>query len=98
MESLALVVITIMGILLAISTIAISVVLYNFLLLLSELNKRQVCIISDILGSINLETPHLDTISPTVPIPNVDDVIEDEGETYFNPHEFDIDQYEGNNS
>ena len=91
-----LIVIIIMGVLLGICIICISVVLYNFLLLLSELNKRQVCIISDILGSIDLETPHTDLVTGTG---NQDKSVEDilneakDEEAYFNPHEFDVDQY-----
>ena len=94
--STELIVIIIMGVLLGIAIIAITVVLYNFLLLLSELNKRQVYIISDILASINLETPHLDTVNPpVVQGPNVEDILNEAtgDDNYFNPHEFDVDQY-----
>jgi len=99
MEPFALTVIVIMGVLLAICIVCISVVLYNFLLLLSELNKRQVCIISDILGSIDLETPHTDVATNTTSGgDSVEDILNeaDNEDKYFNPHEFDVDQYKEN--
>ena len=94
-----LIVIIIMGILLGIAIVALSVVLYNFLLLLSEINKKQVATTSDILGAINLETPHLDILGgATTANPSVDDIISDEEDkSYFNPHEFDVDQYKEEN-
>lgn len=74
-----------------ICVITISVVLHNFMLLLSELNKRQVYIISDILQSIDLSTPHLDTLNPDENI-NIEDILEDakNGDNYFNPHEYEV--------
>jgi hypothetical protein len=77
---------------------ALAVVLYNFMLLLSELNKRQVYIISDILQSIDLSTPHLDTLSPAEANINVEEILGDampEG-NYFNPHEYDVDEHKDN--
>lgn len=81
-----------------ICVITIAVVLYNFMLLLSELNKRQVYIISDILQSIDLSTPHLDTLSPAEANINVEEILGDaepEG-NYFNPHEYDVDEHKDN--
>lgn len=81
-----------------ICVITIAVVLYNFMLLLSELNKRQVYIISDILQSIDLSTPHLDSLEPAQAGINVEDILGDtepEG-NYFNPHEFDVDEHKDN--
>lgn len=78
-----------------ICVITIAIVLHNFMLLLSELNKRQVYIISDILQSIDLSTPHLDTLSPAEANINVEEILEDaipEG-NYFNPHEYDVDEH-----
>lgn len=81
-----------------ICVITIAIVLYNFMLLLSELNKRQVYIISDILQSIDLSTPHLDTLSPAETNINVEDILEDEipEGNYFNPHEYDVDEHRDN--
>ena len=95
-----LIVIIIMGVLLGICIVSISIVLYNFLLLLSELNKRQVCIISDILGSIDLETPHTNMVTGTNPGTSVEDILNEaeSDENYFNPHEFDVDQYKEENA
>ena len=83
----------ILAIVIVICVVGIVIVLYNFMLLLSELNKRLIYIITDILGTIDLETPHLDTLNPVTK--NVEDKIlegADEG-SYFNPHEFDVDAY-----
>lgn len=96
-----LIVIIIMGVLLGIAITCISIVLYNFLLLFSEVNKRQVCIISDVLGSINLETPQTDMVTNTGNQgTSVEDILnEANGEdTYFNPHEFDVDQFKEENA
>lgn len=77
--------------------IALSVTLYNFMLLLSEINKRQVYVINDILQSIDLSTPHLDQLEPVRNI--VEDIIEESktDDNYFNPHAYDIDDYKENN-
>ena len=85
-------------IVIVIFVITISVVLYNFMLLLSELNKRQIYIISDILQSIDLSTPHLDTLSPVESNINVEDILEDAmpEDNYFNPHEYNIEEHRDN--
>ena len=75
-------------IVIVICVITIAVTLHNFMLLLSELNKRQIYIITDILQSIDLSTPHLDTLNPDENI-NVEDIINEVPEVnYFNPHEY----------
>ena len=56
------IVIITLAIIIAICVITISIVLYNFMLLLSELNKRLIYTISDILQSIDLSTPHIDSL------------------------------------
>lgn len=72
--------------------IVIAIVLYNFMLLLSELNKRLIYIITDILQSIDLSTPHLDTLNPETKPMNVEEILQGEynDDNYFNPHEFEI--------
>jgi hypothetical protein len=79
-----------------ICVITIAVVLYNFMLLLSELNKRQVYIISDILQSIDLSTPHLDSLQPVESQQSVEDILGEitPEDNYFNPHEFEIEERE----
>lgn len=98
MDVTLLIIIIIMGVLLAIALVSTYIVLYNSLLLASENNKRLVSIVCDILASINLETPHLDNLLG-VQSPSVDDVISnaEEDSSYFNPHEFDADQYKEEN-
>jgi hypothetical protein len=87
----------ILAIVIVICVVAIAVVLYNFMLLLSELNKRLIYVITDILGNIDLATPHLDTLNP-VPENTVEDIVKEETEgSYFNPHEFDVDAYKESN-
>jgi len=89
------IVIITLAIIIAICVIAISIVLYNFMLLLSELNKRLIYTISDILQSIDLSTPHIDSLQPEEKV-NIEDLL-DERDTegnYFNPHEFDVDKFE----
>lgn len=84
-------VIIILSAVIVIVVMAVVVVLYNFMLLLSELNKRQVYIISDILSNIDLSTPHLDSLDVGNEN-NFEDVIETlKDEESFNPHSFDID-------
>lgn len=87
-------VIIILAVVVVICVITMAIVLYNFMLLLSELNKRQIYIISDILQSIDLSTPHMDTLSPDTQAVGLEDVLEDEGDSnYFNPHEYDVDAH-----
>jgi hypothetical protein len=83
-----------LSIVIIVCVIVIAVVLYNFMLLLSELNKRLIYIITDILQSIDLSTPHLDTLNPETKPINVEDILQGEGieENYFNPHEYNVDE------
>ena len=77
-----------------ICVITMSIVLYNFMLLLSELNKRQVYVISDILQNIDLSTPHIDMLSPETKQVDLEDVLDEEqGDNYFNPHEYDVEEH-----
>lgn len=81
-----------LSIVIIICVIVIAIVLYNFMLLLSELNKRLIYIITDILQSIDLSTPHLDTLNPETKPINVEEILQGEynEENYFNPHEFEV--------
>jgi hypothetical protein len=81
-------VIIILSIVVVICMITISVVLYNFMLLLSELNKRQVYVISDILQNIDLSTPHIDSLQPDNQIKLEDVLDEKESNDYFDPHSY----------
>ena len=86
-------IVIILAIVIVICVIAMSVVLYNFMLLLSELNKRQVYVISDILQSIDLSTPHIDSLQPDNTI-GMEDILDEQNEDgYFNPHEYDVDEH-----
>ena len=58
------------------------------MLLLSELNKRQVYVISDILQNIDLSTPHIDSLQPDNKVDLEDVLDESESNTYFDPHEY----------
>lgn len=81
-----------LSVVIIICVIVIAIVLYNFMLLLSELNKRLIYIITDILQSIDLSTPHLDTLNPETKPINVEEILQGEynEENYFNPHEFEV--------
>ena len=85
-------IVIVLSIIIGILVIAISITLYNFMLLLSELNKRQVYIIEDILQSIDLSTPHLDTLNPDDTIDLNDLIDQTESDNYFNPHEYETKQ------
>jgi hypothetical protein len=66
-----------------------AVLLYNFMQLLSTLNKRMISIISDILGNINLSTPQVDSLLDHSNELKLDDVLEeDEESSGFNPHNY----------
>lgn len=81
-----------LSVVIIICVIVIAIVLYNFMLLLSELNKRLIYIITDILQSIDLSTPHLDTLNPETKPINVEEMLQGEynDDNYFNPHEFEV--------
>ena len=74
-----------------ISMVIMAVLLYNFMQLLSTLNKRLVLVIGDILGNIDLSTPRIDSLEPNQPQIDLEDILEDsESETSgFNPHNYD---------
>lgn len=77
--------------------IVLAVVLYNFMLLLSEINKRLVYVISDVLGSIDLSTPSIDTLNPDKQN-NFEDILEElKDDKAFNPHDVDVDSMINNN-
>ena len=53
-----------LSIVVIIVVIALAVIAHNMMLLINELNKRVICIVTDILQSIDLSTPHLESLSP----------------------------------
>lgn len=70
-----------------------SILLYNFMQLLSTINKRMVATIGDILGNIQFETPKINDVvdredysASYNDILNEDDTVIGEG---FNPHNYD---------
>ena len=83
-------IIIILSIVIVICVSVLAIVLYNFMLLLSELNKRQVYVISDILQNIDLSTPHIDSMQPDNNTLKLEDVLDEQGETgsYFDPHSY----------
>lgn len=84
----------VLSIVIVICVITMAIILYNFMLLLSELNKRQIYIISDILQNIDLSTPHLDTLEPKQET-NLEEILDEEqgDNNYFNPHEYDVEAH-----
>ena len=75
-----------------ISVVIMAVLLYNFMQLLSTLNKRLIAVISDILENIDLSTPRMDGLVGDTSQIQLEDVLndseEDEG-SGFNPHNYD---------
>lgn len=76
-------------IVIVISMVILSVLLYNFMQLLSTLNKRLVLVIGDILGNIDLSTHKIDSLDPSQAEINLEDILEDSEEAGFNPHNYD---------
>lgn len=79
-------------IVIVISVIILAVLLYNFMQLLSTLNKRLVMVIGDILGNVDLSTPRIDSIDPNnTPTVKLEDILEDSEDenSGFNPHNYD---------
>ncbi len=74
-----------------ISMVIMAILLYNFMQLLSTLNKRLVMVIGDILGNVDLSTPRIDSLeAPQQPI-NIEDILDTEdsnNEGGFNPHNY----------
>ena len=82
-----------LAIVIVISMIIMAILLYNFMQLLSTLNKRMIATISDILGNIDLSTPKIDNITRDQEI-KLEDVLEDNNledgiNNGFNPHNYD---------
>jgi uncharacterized protein YoxC len=89
--------ILILAISIIIIVIVLAIVLYNFMLLLSEINKRLVYVISDVLGSIDLSTPSIDSLNPDQKS-NFEDILEEiKEDKAFNPHDVDVDSMMNNN-
>lgn len=70
-----------------------SILLYNFMQLLSTINKRMMATIGDILGNIQFETPNINAVTDKEEIQTAgysqlleDEEIISEG---FNPHNYD---------
>lgn len=78
-------------IVIVISIIILAILLYNFMQLLSTLNKRLVMVIGDILGNVDLSTPRIESLNPEQPQVNLEDILEDSDEENagFNPHNYD---------
>lgn len=83
-----------------IAMIIMAILLYNFMQLLSTLNKRMVAVISDILGNIDLSTPHLDKLTQDKSSIELEDILDNRDGTDtegFNPHNYDPFKEEGIN-
>ena len=70
-----------------------SILLYNFMQLLSTINKRMMATIGDILGNIQFETPNINAVTDKEDIQTAgySQLLEDEeiiGDG-FNPHNYD---------
>lgn len=76
-----------LSIVIVIVVVTLAVVLHNLILLLNELNKRLICIVTDILQTIDLSTPHLDALNPEEQV-KIEDLIDTPEGNYFNPHEY----------
>lgn len=75
-----------------IAMIIMAILLYNFMQLLSTLNKRMVAVISDILGNIDLSTPRLDNLTQDKTSVELEDILDNRDGTDtegFNPHNYD---------
>ncbi|MBR2492666.1 MAG: hypothetical protein IKB64_04275 [Paludibacteraceae bacterium] len=72
-----------------------SILLYNFMQLLSTINKRLMATVGDILGNIQFETPRITAITDnaeyTTTTAGYSQVLEDEDiiSEGFNPHNYD---------
>lgn len=88
-ETLCLVVV----VLVLIFSIIGSILLYNFMQLLSTINKRMVATIGDILGNIQFETPNINAVTEReeVHTAGYSQLLEDEDiiSEGFNPHNYD---------
>ena len=82
-------IIIVLAIGIVICIVIMAILLYNFMQLLSTLNKRLISIISDILGSIDLATPHIDSLINDNNQIGLEDVLDEEEPSGFNPHNYD---------
>lgn len=75
-----------------------AILLYNFMQLLSTLNKRMVAVISDILGNIDLSTPKIEALTKEPSEIKLEDVLDEDLEDLngFNPHNYDPFKEENN--
>ena len=79
-----------LSVVIVICVIIMAILLYNFMQLLSTLNKRMIAVISDILGSIDLTTPQVDSLIKDTNTIQLEDVLDEEEQTSgFNPHNYD---------
>ena len=79
-----------LSVVIVICVIIMAILLYNFMQLLSTLNKRMIAVISDILGSIDLTTPKVDSLIKDTNTIQLEDVLDEEEQSSgFNPHNFD---------
>jgi type II secretory pathway component PulK len=84
-----------LSIVIGVCIIVMAILLYNFMQLLSTLNKRLIAVVSDILGNIDLSTPNIDKMTDnnnnnTTQI-SLEDVLDgqEESTSGFNPHNYD---------
>ena len=94
MDTLSFILCIVLAVIILIIVGVVSVVLYQFMHLVGELNKRQLYVITDILGNIDLSTPHLDTLNPNNTNEDLQDFmndINDSNQTPFNPHDYEVD-------
>ncbi len=82
-----------------ISMVIMAILLYNFMQLLSTLNKRLVMVIGDILGNVDLSTPRIDSLEEPQHNINIEDILDkdSDNESGFNPHNYDPFKEEGIN-
>ena len=86
-----------LSVVIVLCVIIMAILLYNFMQLLSTLNKRMIAVISDILGSIDLTTPQVDSLIKDTNTIQLEDVLDEEEQTSgFNPHNYDPFKEEGN--
>ena len=76
---------------LIISVAIMAILLYNFMQLLSTLNKRLIAVISDILQNIDLSTNNIDKLVDNNQEIHLEDVLneDDNDSAGFNPHGYD---------
>lgn len=89
-----------LSIVIGVCIIVMAILLYNFMQLLSTLNKRLIAVVSDILGNIDLSTPNIDKMTDnnnTTQI-SLEDVLDgqEESTSGFNPHNYDPFQEDNN--